>query len=98
MGYDAGLASEPVWIERLEEKSFASVSDRTLVVQSVVCSQILYRLSYTSSYGMTSGKSKRWYHWMQECHEFSAKQTVHNVQDGVQRGGMCVYCQNILPN
>jgi hypothetical protein len=30
------LAPEPVWTQRLEEKSSASVGDRTLVVQSVV--------------------------------------------------------------
>jgi hypothetical protein len=32
----AGCAPEPVWTQRLEEKSFASVGDRTPVVQSVV--------------------------------------------------------------
>jgi hypothetical protein len=29
-------ASEPVWTQRLEEKSFVSAGDRTPVVQSVV--------------------------------------------------------------
>jgi len=29
-------ASEMVWTQRLEEQSFASVQDQTLVVQSVV--------------------------------------------------------------
>jgi hypothetical protein len=36
IGQEAGWASEPVWTQRLEEKSFASVGDRTPVVQSVV--------------------------------------------------------------
>jgi hypothetical protein len=35
-GYEAGWAPEPVWKQRLEEKSSASVGDRTPVVQSVV--------------------------------------------------------------
>jgi hypothetical protein len=33
---EAGWPSEPVWMQRLEEKSSASVRDRTPVVQSVV--------------------------------------------------------------
>jgi hypothetical protein len=33
---EAGWASEPVWTQKLEEKSFASIGDWTLVVQSVV--------------------------------------------------------------
>jgi hypothetical protein len=33
---EAGWASEPVWTQRLQEKSSASVGDRTLVVQFVV--------------------------------------------------------------
>jgi hypothetical protein len=33
---EAGCAPEPVWTQRLEEKSSASVGDRTPVVQSVV--------------------------------------------------------------
>jgi hypothetical protein len=33
---EAGLAPEPVWTQRLEEKSSASVRDRTPVVQYVV--------------------------------------------------------------
>jgi hypothetical protein len=33
---EAGWAPEPVWMQRIEEKSCASVGDRTLVVQSVV--------------------------------------------------------------
>jgi hypothetical protein len=36
IGQDAGWAPEPVWTQRLEVKSSASVGDRTLVVQSVV--------------------------------------------------------------
>jgi hypothetical protein len=32
---EAGWAPEPVWTQRLEEKSSASVGDRTPVVQSV---------------------------------------------------------------
>jgi hypothetical protein len=33
---ESGWAPEPVWTQRLEEKSSASVGDRTPVVQSVV--------------------------------------------------------------
>jgi hypothetical protein len=33
---EAGWAPEPFWMQRLEEKSSASVGDRTPVVQSVV--------------------------------------------------------------
>jgi hypothetical protein len=33
---EAGWAPEPVWTQRLEEKSSASVGDRTPVTQSVV--------------------------------------------------------------
>jgi hypothetical protein len=33
---EAGWAPEPVWTQRLEEKSSASVEDRTPAVQSVV--------------------------------------------------------------
>jgi hypothetical protein len=36
IGPEAGWAPEPVWTLRLEEKSSASVGDRTPVVQSVV--------------------------------------------------------------
>jgi hypothetical protein len=32
---EAGWAPEPVWAQRLEEKSSASIGDRTPVVQSV---------------------------------------------------------------
>jgi len=35
-GLEAGWASELVWIQRLEEKTFASARDQTPVVQSVV--------------------------------------------------------------
>jgi len=28
---------------------------------------------YMHHYGMTSGKNKRWYHWMQECQECAPK-------------------------
>jgi hypothetical protein len=35
IGQEAGWAPEPVWTQRLEEKSSASVGDRTPVVQSV---------------------------------------------------------------
>jgi hypothetical protein len=35
-GYEAGWASELVWTQRLEEKSFASAGDRTQVLQAVV--------------------------------------------------------------
>jgi hypothetical protein len=33
---EAGWAPEPVWTQRLEEKSFASAGDRAKLVQSVV--------------------------------------------------------------
>jgi hypothetical protein len=33
---EAGWASELVWTQRIQKKSFASVEDRTPVVQSVV--------------------------------------------------------------
>jgi hypothetical protein len=33
---EAGWAPEPVWTQRLEEKSFASAEDRIPVVRSVV--------------------------------------------------------------
>jgi hypothetical protein len=36
IGQEAGWAPEPVWTQRLEEKSSASVGHRTLVVQSIV--------------------------------------------------------------
>jgi hypothetical protein len=36
IGQEAGWASEPVWTQGLEEKSSASVRDRTPVVQFVV--------------------------------------------------------------
>jgi hypothetical protein len=34
IGQKAGWAPEPVWTQRLEEKSFASVGDRTSIVRS----------------------------------------------------------------
>jgi hypothetical protein len=36
IGEEAGWASEPVWTQRLKEKSFASAGDRNPVIQSVV--------------------------------------------------------------
>jgi hypothetical protein len=36
IGYEAGWAPEPVWTQRLEEKSSTPVGDRTPFVQSVV--------------------------------------------------------------
>jgi hypothetical protein len=43
IGQEAGWASELVWTQRLEEKSIASVGDRTPVVQLVVrhCTRIM---------------------------------------------------------
>jgi hypothetical protein len=35
-GWEAGWAPEPVWMQRLEEKSSAPVGDRTPIVQPVV--------------------------------------------------------------
>jgi hypothetical protein len=35
IGQQAGWAPEPVWTQRLEEKYFASIGDRTPVVHSV---------------------------------------------------------------
>jgi hypothetical protein len=34
IGQVAGWATEPVWTQRLEEKSFASASDRTPIARS----------------------------------------------------------------
>jgi hypothetical protein len=36
IGQEAGWASEPVWAQRLEEKSSAPVGDRTLIAQPIV--------------------------------------------------------------
>jgi hypothetical protein len=36
IGQEGGWAPELVWTQRLEEKSFPPVEDRTLVIQSVV--------------------------------------------------------------
>jgi hypothetical protein len=36
IGQEAGWAPEPVWTQRIEEKSFAPAGDRTQVVQPVV--------------------------------------------------------------
>jgi hypothetical protein len=44
IGQEAGWALEPVWTQGLEEKSSASVGDRTPVIQPVV--KTLYWLSY----------------------------------------------------
>jgi hypothetical protein len=46
IGQEAGWASEPVWTQRPEGKSFASAGDRAPVIQSVVRPQIL--LNYES--------------------------------------------------
>jgi hypothetical protein len=45
IGQEAGWAPEPVWMQRLEEKSSASVEDRTPLVQSVVSHTELPQLS-----------------------------------------------------
>jgi hypothetical protein len=36
IGYEAGWASEPVWVQRLQENCPAKAGDRTLVVESVL--------------------------------------------------------------
>jgi hypothetical protein len=36
IGQEAGWAPEPVWTQRLDDKSSASVGDRTPVIQSIV--------------------------------------------------------------
>jgi hypothetical protein len=46
---EAGWALEVVWMQRLEEKFFASAGDWTPVTRSSVCSQTLYWLSYPRS-------------------------------------------------
>jgi hypothetical protein len=48
IGQEAGWAPEPVWTQRLEEKSSASVGDRTPVAQSVVrhCTDWATRLPF----------------------------------------------------
>jgi hypothetical protein len=43
---EAGWASEPVWTQRLEEKSLAFSRDRTSISGRPVRSQTLYRLNY----------------------------------------------------
>jgi hypothetical protein len=44
---EAGWSPEPVWTQRIEEKSFAPAGDRTPIAQSVV--KTLYCLHYPSS-------------------------------------------------
>jgi hypothetical protein len=46
---ETGWAPEPVWIQRLEEKSFASARDRTSITWSSTHSQTLHWLSYLAS-------------------------------------------------
>jgi hypothetical protein len=55
---ETGWASEPVWTQRLEEKSFAHSEDRTSVIQSVV--KTLHRLRYPRSFlsEINSGKPR----------------------------------------
>jgi hypothetical protein len=38
--WEAGRAPEPVWTERLEEKSLASAGDRNSIAQSSICNTI----------------------------------------------------------
>jgi hypothetical protein len=52
---EAGWAPETVWTQRLEEKSSASVGDRTPVVQSVVILTELPRLLMSESYYNKTG-------------------------------------------
>jgi hypothetical protein len=42
IGQEAGWAPEPVWTQRLEEKSFASAGNRTPIARSSSRSQTLY--------------------------------------------------------
>jgi hypothetical protein len=51
---EAGWASEPVWTQRLEEKSFAPAGDRTPIARS--SSQTLYCLSYPGSHYVSDNK------------------------------------------
>jgi hypothetical protein len=44
-GQETGWAPEPVWTQRLEEKSFAPAGDRTPIARSSSRSQTLYWLS-----------------------------------------------------
>jgi hypothetical protein len=46
----AGWAPEPVWTQRLEEKSSVPVGDRTPIVDRPARSQTLYCLSYRGSH------------------------------------------------
>jgi hypothetical protein len=48
IGQEAGWASEPVWTQRIEEKSFAHTGNRTPIAR-LARSQTLYCLSYPGS-------------------------------------------------
>jgi hypothetical protein len=48
---EAGWAPEPVWTQRLEEKSSASVGDQTPVVQSVVSHYTDWATRFTDDAG-----------------------------------------------
>jgi hypothetical protein len=43
---EAGWAPDPVWTQRLEEKSFSTDGDRTTVVKSVVTHYLLTELPH----------------------------------------------------
>jgi hypothetical protein len=47
IGYEAGWASEPVWMQSLDEKLLAPAGDRTPVVHSAV--RKLYQLRHLGS-------------------------------------------------
>jgi hypothetical protein len=55
---EGGLALQPPWTQRLEEKSFAPAGDRTPIARSSVRSQTLYSGSETRTQRQKNGKRK----------------------------------------
>jgi hypothetical protein len=45
IGQEAGWAPDPIWTQRLQEKSFAPVGNRTPIARRPARSQTLYSLS-----------------------------------------------------
>jgi hypothetical protein len=56
---EGGWAPEPVWIQRIEEKSFAPAGDRTPIARSSASSQTLYCLSQPGSVEVLSSFIKK---------------------------------------
>jgi hypothetical protein len=57
---------------------------------------VTFRTAFVQSVQETEKEIGGTSYWLWECQDFNAEQTVHSVQDGVQRWGWCVYCENIL--